>query len=92
MPKHSDDLNLAVIAARFVRRLNDRPILDVIAALKTYHDTVRPLDLERMAETPRDFDIVHDVVGIYRYNNDRTEVMHRETFVPRFAVRQGRVA
>jgi hypothetical protein len=91
MPKHSDDLNLAVIAARFVRRLNDRPMLDVVAVLKTYHDTVRPLDLERMAETPRDIDIVHDVLGIYRYS-DKAEVTHRETFVPRFAVRQGRAA
>lgn len=92
MPKHSDEVNLTVIAARYVRvvKKNGGPrslgTLDVLGALRAYHENVRALDLDRMAVWDRDLDIVHDVAGILRCNNP-AERIHRDTFTPRFAAR-----
>lgn len=60
--------------------------------LTACHLNAVPLNLERMADWPRDFDVFHDIAGINRHL-DRTTGALRDCFVPRFAlgfVKQGR--
>jgi len=45
-----------------------------------------PLDFERLAEAP-DFEVAHDVGGIYRYLDRRTGEL-TDCFVPRFLKRE----
>lgn len=56
----------------------------LVEAVENVHQYICPLDLDRMLEWPRAFDIVHDVAGISRHLN-WDDMKLGDHFVPRFA-------
>ena len=61
---------------------NPEAIFGITMTVLDCHRTVCPLDLDRMVEWERDYDIVHDIGGITKYWNGETLT---DCFLPRFA-------
>ena len=86
---HRDFELVTKVADRTLALLPGGPSkLDLLITLDACHTGPCPLDLERLAEAPN-FDLLHDVLGIYRHL-DRTTRELGGCFIPRFARKEGR--
>lgn len=82
------------LIADIVSRLNDIvgdevPLdrLSLMMDLEACHCNGCPLDLVSLLEAARDYDLVHDVMGIHRHLNRETGKLE-DFFRPRYAARQ----
>jgi hypothetical protein len=83
-----DDRLIGKIADRVMKVNPSLDRMTVEMDLTACHLNGTPLDLQRMLDTPRDFDVMHDVYGIAA-NLDRSKTGKLTgLFRPRFAQRE----
>lgn len=80
-----------VMRAESLGITDKRNRLDHRMDLTACHANGNPLDLQRMLDWPREFDLAHDIHGINRHIDQNTGRM-RNCFLPRFTVREVQAA
>lgn len=92
-PVSADDAALIVkIAQRYAKiaadlgRTDPDTMAEAVFVLERCHTNCQPLQLQRMVDWQRDFDIVHDVAGLMRHlNYAKGKFILSDCFLPRFA-------